>query len=125
MLFGKDFLGLGGQWQVVTEPLGKALAGLGSEAFEVITHKCPDAADFVEVAFDANRPAFESGLALPKKFFVAMKMLSIGAVFGGVIAEQPQIKKIGRAREKLEWSKVTFVERSGVGPNPTDTTFLK
>jgi hypothetical protein len=46
-------------------------------------------------------------------------------IFGRVIAEQTQIKKIGRSRQKFERRKVAFIERTGVGPNPTDAILFQ
>ena len=54
-----------------------------------------------------------------------MHVFPIAIVFGGVIAEKPQIKKIGRAREKFERREVPFVERTGVGPNPANAMFFQ
>ena len=46
-------------------------------------------------------------------------------VLGRVITEQPQIKEIGREREKFERREITFVQRSCVGPNPADAVLLE
>ena len=54
-----------------------------------------------------------------------MHLPSINVVFRCIIAEQTQVEKIGSAREELEWRKVAFVERGGIGPNPADTIFFQ
>jgi len=46
-------------------------------------------------------------------------------IFGRVIAEQTQIKQIGRPRQKFERRKIAFIERTGVGPNPTDAVLFQ
>ena len=53
-----------------------------------------------------------------------MDVATIDVVFGYVIAKQPQVKKISGARQKFEGRKVSFVERSGIGPDPADTTLF-
>ena len=45
-------------------------------------------------------------------------------VFGDVIAKQAQVKKISRAWEKFEGSKVPLVERSGIGPHPANAVLF-
>ena len=64
-MFGEFFLGFGRQNQVVTKPLGKALGRFRCETFEVVAHKRPNVADFVQVSLDLDRPAFQSGFAFP------------------------------------------------------------
>ena len=54
-----------------------------------------------------------------------MQMPSIDAVFRGIVAEQTQIKKIGGAGEKFERRKIPFVERAGIGPDPTSAIFFQ
>src|ERR1700693_2253693 len=46
-------------------------------------------------------------------------------IFGRVIAEQTEIKKIGRPRQKLERRKIAFIERTGVGPNPANAVLFQ
>ena len=45
-------------------------------------------------------------------------MSSAGIVFGRVIAKQADINKIGRSRQELERRQISFVESTGVGPDP-------
>jgi len=54
-----------------------------------------------------------------------MQMAAIDIVFGCIVAKQTQVKKIGRARQKFERCKVSFVERSRVGPDPADTVLFR
>ncbi len=54
-----------------------------------------------------------------------MNPSAIAAVFRRVIAEQSQIKEIGRPREKFEGGEVAFVERAGVRPNPASAMFFQ
>lgn len=54
-----------------------------------------------------------------------MHVLPVAIVFCGVIAEKPQIKKIGRAREEFERREIPFVQRTGVGPNPAYAMFFQ
>src|SRR3982074_1274565 len=54
-----------------------------------------------------------------------MEMLALRVVFGGVIAEKPQINEIGRGGEELEWREIAFVQRAGIGPNPADPVFFQ
>ena len=49
-----------------------------------------------------------------------MDVATIDVVFGCVIAKQAQVKKISGARQKFEGRKVSFVERSGIGPDPAE-----
>ncbi len=72
ILLRQCFLGFRGQEQLEAEALGETLRGFGRESFEVITHKGPNVADLGEMALDFERPAFQSGLAFPKKFIVSM-----------------------------------------------------
>ena len=44
-----------------------------------------------------------------------MHVFAVAIIFGGVIAEQPQIKKVGVEGKKLEGGQFPFVERAGVG----------
>ncbi len=46
-------------------------------------------------------------------------------ILGRVIAEQTQVKKIGRPGQKFERRKIAFIERTGVGPNPTDAILFQ
>src|SRR5207244_10565772 len=50
---------------------------------------------------------------------------TIAIVFRAVVAEEAQIKKIGRARQEFERREIAFVQRAGVGPNPADPVFLE
>lgn len=125
VLSQKNFFALRRQSQIVTEALGETPAGFGSEAFVVIADECPDAANLVEVTFDFERPAFQSGFALPEQFFVAMNVFPIGGIFCGVVAKQSQIQKIRCAREELKWRQVALVQRSGIGPDPADAVFFQ
>ena len=50
---------------------------------------------------------------------------TLAIVLGCIIAEQAQIKNIGRAREKFEWREIAFVQRTGVRPNPADAALLE
>ena len=52
-------------------------------------------------------------------------MFAVVIVFGRIIAEQPQVKKIGGAGKKLEGRKIAFVERAGIGPNPADAALFQ
>ena len=72
-----------------------------------------------------ERPAFERRFAFPEQFAVAMDVLAVAIVFGRVIAKQPQVEEIGRARQKFEWREIAFVQRTGVGPNPADAIFFQ
>src|SRR5262249_58674439 len=49
---------------------------------------------------------------------------TINIVFGCVVAEQTQVKKISGARQKFEGRKVSLVERSGIGPDPADSVLF-
>ena len=46
-------------------------------------------------------------------------------IFGRVIAEQTQIKKIGRPRQEFERREIAFIERTGVGPNPANAVLFQ
>ena len=105
--------------------LRETLAGLGREAFEVVVHESPDAARIGQMPLDLERPALERGFAFPKKLAVTMDAPAVAIVFRGVIAEQAQIKEIGRARQEFEGREIAFVQRAGVGPNPADAVFLE
>src|SRR5215831_20905959 len=54
-----------------------------------------------------------------------MDVPTIDIVFCCVIAKQPQIKKIGSARQEFERGKVPFVQWSGVGPDPADAMLFQ
>lgn len=124
-MFGKNFFGLGWKGQFVTETLREALGGFGSEAFEVIADESPDVAHIAEMALDFERPAFERGFTFPEKLFVAMHVFAVAVVFGRVVAEQAEIKKIGGMRQKFKRRLVPLVERARVGPDPADAMFLQ
>jgi len=53
-----------------------------------------------------------------------MDVAPIDVVFGRVIPKQAQVNKISGAWEKFEGRKVSFVERSGIGPYPADTVLF-
>src|SRR5262249_35101374 len=53
-----------------------------------------------------------------------VNMATIHIVFGCVIAEQTQVKKISCAWQKFERRKVSLVERSGIGPDPADAVLF-
>ena len=53
-----------------------------------------------------------------------MDVATIDVVFGRVIAKQTKVKKISGARQKLEGSKVSLVERSGIGPDPANAVLF-
>jgi len=42
-----------------------------------------------------------------------------------VVAEQTQIQKIGSAWQKFKGGKISFVERSAIGPNPANAIFFQ
>jgi len=67
----------------------------------VIADKGPDVASFAKVSLNFQRPTFERGLAFPEKLVVTMNKLAGAVVLGRIIAEQSQIKEIGRARQKF------------------------
>src|SRR5438046_10696641 len=50
---------------------------------------------------------------------------AVAIVLGRVIAEHTQIKKVGRPRQKFERRKIAFIERTDVGPNPTDAVLFQ
>ena len=50
---------------------------------------------------------------------------AVAIVLGRVIAEHTQIKKVGRPRQKFERRKIAFIERTAVGPNPTDAVLFQ
>ena len=54
-----------------------------------------------------------------------MDMAPINIIFGCVIAEQTQVKKISGARQKFEGRKVSLVERSGIGPDPANAVLFQ
>ena len=72
-----------------------------------------------------KRPAVERGFPFPKQFAVAMDALAARIVFCQSVAEQAQIKKIGRDRLELEGRLVAFVQRAHVGPDPAEAMFLQ
>src|SRR5713101_6377133 len=53
-----------------------------------------------------------------------MDVPTIDIVFRCVIAEQTQIEKICDARQEFEWSKVSLVEGSRIGPHPANAIFF-
>ena len=100
--------------------MGEPLAGFGRETFEVIADECPNVTHFSEVALDFKRPAFQSSFAFPKEFIVAMNEEAVAIVLRRIIAEQPQVKKIGRARQEFKGREISFIERAGIGPDPAN-----
>ncbi len=54
-----------------------------------------------------------------------MNSLAVAIVFGGVIAQKPQIKEVRRAGQKFERREITLVQRAGVGPNPADAVLFQ
>jgi len=54
-----------------------------------------------------------------------MDVATIDIVFRCVIAEQTQIEKICDARQEFEWSKVSLVEGSRIGPHPANAIFFQ
>src|SRR5262249_57116000 len=58
-------------------------------------------------------------------FFVAMDMAAIDIVFRCVIAQQTQIQKIRRARQKFKRGKISFVKWGGIGPDPANAMFFQ
>ena len=49
-----------------------------------------------------------------------MDMATVNVVFRRVIAEQTQVEKICRARQEFKRRKISFVQRSGIGPYPAN-----
>ncbi len=105
--------------------MGEPLAGFGRESFEMIAGECPDIAHFGKMPLNFKRPAVQRGFAFPEQFFVTMDVATVNVVFRCVIAEQTQIEKIRRARQKFERGKISFVERSGICPNPANAIFFQ
>ena len=54
-----------------------------------------------------------------------MRVFAIPIVFGGVVAQQTDVKKIGCARLKFERRQISLVQGGSIGPNPTDPIFLE
>src|SRR3984893_9607855 len=54
-----------------------------------------------------------------------MNVFSRVVVLSRVIAEQAEIKKIGRLRQKFERREIAFVERTDVGPNPANAILFQ
>src|SRR5438477_13154198 len=91
----------------------------------MVADERPRIANFPKVPLDFQRPAFERGFAFPKKLIVAVNEFSGAVIFCRVIAEQAQIKEIGRARQKSERREIALVERAGIGPNPADARLFE
>jgi hypothetical protein len=53
-----------------------------------------------------------------------MDMATVDVVFSCVVAKQTQVEKISGAWQKFERRQVSLVERSGIGPDPADTTLF-
>jgi hypothetical protein len=90
----------------------------------MVAHECPDIAHFRKMPLNFERPAFNGGFSFPQQFFVTMPVSSINVIFRRIIAEQAQVEKIGSARQEFEWREIAFVERTGIGPDPTDAIFF-
>jgi len=54
-----------------------------------------------------------------------MNPLALAIVFGGVIAQKPQIEEVRRAGEEFERREITLVQRAGVGPNPANAVLFQ
>ena len=91
----------------------------------MIAGKCPDVANFRHMPLNFQRPAFQRGFAFPKQFLVTMNVATVHVVFGRVIAEQAQVEKICRARQEFKRGKISFVQRSGIGPRPANAIFFQ
>ena len=70
--------------------------------------------------FDFKGPAFQCGFAFPEQFFVAMDVATVNVVLRHVITKQTQIERICSARQEFKGSKISFVEWSGIGPDPAN-----
>src|SRR5437667_7092561 len=86
----------------------------------MVARKCPDIAHLRKMPLDLKRPAFQGGFTFPEQFFVAMDMAAVDVIFRCVIAQQTQIQKICRARQKFKRGKISFVKRRGIGPDPAN-----
>lgn len=122
---GNRFLGFRRQGQLKPEASGEALTRLRRESLKVVAHKREHASHFGQMSFDSKSPAFQRGFPFPKQFSVAVEMTAIGVIFRGIIAQQSEVKEIGRTRQKFEWRQVTFIQRTGVGPDPADVIFFE
>src|SRR5438874_7335299 len=74
---------------------------------------------------DLERPAFQGGFTFPQQFLITMDVATVNVVFCWVVAEQTQIQKIGSAWQKFKGGKISFVERSAIGPNPANAIFFQ
>jgi endonuclease III-like uncharacterized protein len=54
-----------------------------------------------------------------------MDMVAINVVLRRIIAQQTQVKKVGRAWQKFERRKVSLVQSGGIGPDPADSILLQ
>src|SRR6478752_4137652 len=54
-----------------------------------------------------------------------MQMPAVAIVLGRVIAEQSQIKKVGRLRKELKRGEVSLIQGAGIGPDPANAIGLK
>src|SRR5205807_9283386 len=115
----------GGQGKLVAQTLGQPLRTLQSEPFEMIVHVSVDGTNIRKLSLDFQGPAFHRGFAFPKQFSVAMPAFAVPVIFSGVITEQPEIKKVSRARLEFERRKIALVERRSVRPDPADAVFFQ
>lgn len=115
----------GREGKIKSEPVSEAPACLRRETFEMVVHETPDAASLRQMPLNLQRPTLQRGLAFPKKFPVAMDPLAARIVLRRVITQEPEIKKVGRAREEFEGRKIAFVQWARVGPDPADAVFFQ
>ena len=52
-------------------------------------------------------------------------MDTVDVVLGRVIAQQPQVQQVSRARQKFEWREISLVKRRSVRPDPADTILFQ
>src|SRR5437016_150832 len=91
----------------------------------MIVHVSVGGTNIRKLSVDLQGPAFQRGFAFPKQFSVAMPVFAVPVVFSGVITEQPDIQKVGRARLKFERREIALVERRSVRPNPANAVFFQ
>src|SRR6266550_6314698 len=87
ILLGQILLVLRWQRQIKAKPLREPLTCFRGKSFKVIPYECPNIAHLGEVAFNLERPTFQSGFTFPKQFFIAVQVLPICAVLRCVIAQ--------------------------------------
>src|SRR5207247_672483 len=115
----------GGQRELVAQTLGQPLRTLRSEPLEMIVHVGIDGTNIRKLSLDLYGPAFQRGFAFPKQLSVAMPVFAVPVVFCGVIAEQPDIQKVGCTRLKFERRKIPLVQWRSIRPNPADPMFFQ